>query len=325
MTATIVKIPGLRDVPASTARTVKSSMDTVIVSPDAIAKWKIPPFQRPLKMNAKIRELVDSLKAEGGIIPGVITIGVLSGERYLVDGQHRIEAFKLTELEEGIVNVRLCHFDSLADMAQEFVNLNSAFVRLKTDDILRGLESSNDALRRLRRKCPFVGYGYFWANPSAPIISANTVINLWFSTDGDTPMRRGGVNTSDLADWLAEDGRADKLADCLECCFTAWGRDKENRRMWSTLNLGLCMWIWKQTVTGKWSGKSAQITPAIFTKCLMSLSADHEYIDWLHGRAKLSDRDRAPAYRRIRKSFVTRMREEGIARTYFPAPAWAPQ
>jgi hypothetical protein len=59
-----------------------------------------------------------------------------------------------------------------------------------------------------------------------------------------------------------------------------------------------------------------------FTRCLMGLSADSGYIDWLAGRS-MRDLDRGPAYSRIKKIFSRRLSEEGLLHPKFPAPAWA--
>src|SRR6185503_10352812 len=99
---------GAREAPKSK----RSRMETLLVSQAQVASWQNPPFQRPMNVNAKVRSLVDELKTEGGIVPGVVTLGTLPGENkgmpYIVDGQHRLEAFKISDLAECIVDVRIC-------------------------------------------------------------------------------------------------------------------------------------------------------------------------------------------------------------------------
>ena len=34
----------------------RNSMETMLLTPDLVAQWKLPPFQRPLTVNAKVRE-----------------------------------------------------------------------------------------------------------------------------------------------------------------------------------------------------------------------------------------------------------------------------
>jgi len=54
----------------------------------------------------------------------------------------------------------------------------------------------------------------------------------------------------------------------------------------------------------------------------MSISADTLYLDWLVGR-KLGERDRSPAYDRIKKAFVKRLEQDMGRKPSLPAPAWA--
>lgn len=55
---------------------------------------------------------------------------------------------------------------------------------------------------------------------------------------------------------------------------------------------------------------------------MMALSASPKYIDWLIGR-NLTDRDRSPAYGRIKKIFAMRLaREKNMRRVKLPTSAW---
>jgi len=59
-----------------------------------------------------------------------------------------------------------------------------------------------------------------------------------------------------------------------------------------------------------------------FRKCLMSLSANREYVDWLAGRL-LNDRDRGPCLSRMKAIFVKRLNAENVGRkVVLPQPAW---
>lgn len=67
------------------------------------------------------------------------------------------------------------------------------------------------------------------------------------------------------------------------------------------------------------------LTPEQFKRCMMSVSAARDYIDWLQGR-NLTERDRSPAYVRLKAIFVERVAEEAKGdrkRAVLPAPDWA--
>src|SRR5262245_36659944 len=106
-------------------RRTQTTLDTIEIDKNLARAWKAPPFQREVRVNQKVLALVDQLKREG-VLPGILTLGVLDGETYLVDGQHRRHAFYLADLPLVYADVRTHHFTSMGAMAAEYVRLNSA-------------------------------------------------------------------------------------------------------------------------------------------------------------------------------------------------------
>lgn len=321
---TITNMKGIKELPKNAPKTVRSIMDTLLLTPEGVDQWKKPSFQRPLKVTPKVQALVDELKESDGVIPGVITIGVMRHEKYLIDGQHRVEAFKLTGLKEGYADVRLCHFDSMADMGEEFVRLNSALVRLQTDDILRGLEGSHIGLQMIRRRCPFVGYGQLRRKGATGagrnLTGMSAAISSWMTSATDHP--GAGLNTHEAVKRLDE-SEAKALCDFLQICFTAWGSEPENFRLWTRLNVSICAWLWRRVVTGAYSVKTTRLSREQFTKCLMALSANQHYLSWLVGRSS-GERDRSPCYQRMKTIFAQRIKTDGYAsKVCMPDPPWS--
>src|SRR5262245_12304817 len=152
----VIEIKHAKEAP----RAARSSMETLIISVDQMNEWQIPPCQRPKRINSKVEILATEIKRDE-TIPGIITLGRIgkSSTLYIVDGQHRLEAFKLSGLTEAIADIRIIHCDSMAELAQEFVQLNSSLVRMRPDDVLRGLEPLSRAMQRIRAECGYVGYG----------------------------------------------------------------------------------------------------------------------------------------------------------------------
>ena len=313
------KIAAIRPItkPQKTTRTV---LDTIVFSRQEAMAWKNPLFQRPLRVNDKVLALAQEIKANGGVIPGIITLGSMSAEMYLLDGQHRREAFLISELREGFADVRTHFFDTMAEMGEEFVLLNSQLVRLRPDDILRGLEQSSPALMELRKKCPFIGYDQIRRGTASPILSMSSVIRCFNASAHDSPSPQAGSAASIATSFTEEDGKT--LAVFLSLAIRAWGRDAEYARLWGNLNLALCMWLYRRTVLVQWSTKIPKLSPDVFVKCMMSLSADGQYVDWLRGR-NLREKDRPPCYRRIKEIFVRRIFEETKRKIALPQPAWA--
>lgn len=303
------------------SKPLKTVMDTMYITPKILAGWTDPPFQRPLKINEKVKALAEELKSNGGFIPGVITLGVLKGETYLLDGQHRRESFILSECVEGMAYVRTMEFETMAEMGQEFVNLNQQMVRLKPDDILRGLEAGSEGVSLIRKRHPWVGYNMINRGPSSPILSMSALLKCWFGSDNETPSMGGGTTAPMLAERLGAE-EAELLSEFLKFAMTAWGKDKTYSRLWNNLNLTLCMWLWRKMVLSAYSAKVGRMSKEQFTKCMMALSSDATYLDWLYGK-QLRDTDRSPAFRRIKAAFAKRIEDDTGKKPLLPSPEWS--
>jgi hypothetical protein len=303
-------------------KATQTTLDTKAITRDIVKTWRHPPFQRPLRENEKVRQCADQIDADGGVIPGIITLGVLDGNVYVVDGQHRVHGFTISKTETAYVDVRTHFFETMAEMGAEYVRLNSSLVKMRPDDILRGLEASLPALQRLRKKCPFVGYDMIRRNERSPILSVSAILRVWIGSRQDVPSSTGSSAQSIATDAFTDD-EADLCVDFLTLCLEAWGRDPEYARLWSSLNLIICAWLYRRLVLGHGaSALAVRLTREQFRKCLMTLSADGAYIDWLLGR-QLGERDRSPAYHRIRNNFVKRIESDTGRKPKLPAPAWA--
>lgn len=304
----------------------RTEMDTLILTRELIATWKIPPFQRPLKINEKVRSIAQELEAEGGVISGVVTLGMIDDSKknsgvYVVDGQHRLEAFKLSGLKEGLVDVRIIHFADMAEMGEEFVQLNSAIVRIRPDDVLRGLEQSIPALIRIRTACEIVGYDLIRRGAVTPVLSMSLTLRAWMGSGAETPVL--APNAAQLAKAISPESTT-QLINFLQLALAAWGRDVEYHRLWGALNLTLCMWLYRRLVLEQERGvkRYAQLKPDHFRRCLMSLSTNQNHLDWLLGR-HMSERDRSPCYQRLKIIFSRRLTDDGVANTKMPQPPWS--
>jgi hypothetical protein len=319
----VINIRGAKEAPKSQ----QSKMETIIVNQAMVNDWKIPSFQRPLRLNDKVRMVSEQIKRSEGI-EGVLTLGKLRNDQsfYIVDGQHRVEAFKMSATDEALADVRIVMFDTISEMADEFVRLNSNLVKMRPDDILRGLEGSTPALKMIRNACEFVGYDQVRRGKSSPVVSMSALLRCWSASTYETPSgSNSGLSAAALAQSLDQTAIQNLIA-FLATAHSAWRRDPEYYRLWGNLNLALCMWLWNRLVIDKdRSGNKRYVVLTIpeFKKCLMSLSADGDYLSWLPSR-NLSDRDRSPCYSRIKSIFTRRMADENDGkRPTLPAPAWA--
>lgn len=318
----VVSISGAREAPKSE----QSRMDTIIVTPDIVNGWKIPPFQRPIRINDKVTAVSEAIK-NSETIEGVLTLGKLRNDQslFVVDGQHRIEAFKRSGLEEAIADVRVVSFDDMSDMSDEFSRLNSSLVKMRPDDILRGLEFSTPALKTIRKSCEFVGYDQIRRGRSSPILSMSALLRCWSAGNYETPSASSsGLSAAALAKSL-DQSSLQNLISFLATAESAWGRDVEYYRLWGNLNLSLCMWLWNRLVIDRdrfGNKRYVVMTIPEFKKCLMSVSAEGDYLNWLPGR-QLGDRDRSPCYVKLKAIFSRRWAHDTGKKVSLPSPAWA--
>ena len=309
---------------SASERKTRTVVDTFLVTPAIVNGWKSPPFQRPVRENDKVRSLASDLKANGGVWPGIVTLGSLGGETYVIDGQHRKAAFLMAAIAEGYTDVRIHYVESMAEMGEEFVQLNSQLVRMRPDDILRGLEDSVPLLGEIRSRCQCVGYDMVRRGPTTPVVSMATLLRVWKGSAPEIPQSNAsGLSTAQLAQTLTDED-VSTLIEFLLMAQAAFGRDAEYYRLWGGLNLSLCMWLYRRIVLTPPTTvqRHERLTKDLFKKCLMSLSASAEYMDWLVGRS-LSERDRSPCFARIRGIFLQRLHSETGKRYKFLQPSWS--
>lgn len=318
----VISINGAKEAPKSE----QSRMETIIITQPMVAAWKIPPFQRPLRINEKVRAVTEQIK-NSETVEGVITLGKLRGDpsHYIVDGQHRIEAFKLSEIAEAFADVRVVSFLTMSEMADEFVRLNSSLAKMRPDDILRGMEASISSLKAIRKSCEFVGYDQIRRGKSSPVLSMSALLRCWSAASYETPAgSSSGLSAAGLVQSLDQTSLQNLIA-FLSVAHAAWGRDPEYHRLWGNINLALCMWLWNRLVIDRdriGSKRYVVLNIPEFKQCLMSLSANGDYLDWLQGR-NLNDRDRSPCYSRIKSIFSKRISDDTTRKVSLPSPAWA--
>jgi len=301
-------------------RKTGTRVDTISFTKEEAESWEIPGFQRDVKVNDKVREVAVQITNDGGVIPGIITFGVLNRQHFLIDGQQRRQAFLLSGCMFGYADVRYYNAESMADMSEEYVRLNRHLVNMKPDDILRGLELSRPAMQAIRKACAFVGYDQVRRNDRSPVVSMSAILRAWAISEPEVPVG-SSTSAADLASLLTEED-AEKLIAFLKLAYAAWGRDQEYIKLWGMVNICLCMWLYRRLVLDGHSWKTQKISKEQFGKCLMALSADSQYLDWLVGR-HIGDRDRAPGYNRIKSIFASRLKTDTGHKHNLPAPAWS--
>lgn len=304
----------------SAPKNARSTMETVIVTVDQVNGWRVPPFQRPVRVNAKVQAIAEEIKCDGTSISGILTLGRLTGDR---GGDYIVDAAGMPEI---IADLRIVYFDTMGEMADEFVRLNTAIVRMRPDDLMRGLTPTLPNLQRVMEECPYIGYGNVRRGDGAgPIVSIASALRAWFTSGFETPSSSSsGISINQIATSLDGDS-AGKMIRFMDLAVAAWGRDPEYYRLWGSLNITLCMWLYRRVVLNterRGTNRSVVLTESAFKQGLMALSADSNYLDWLPGRL-LNDRDRSPGLARIKTIFSNRLSNTVTGKFNLPQPAWA--
>lgn len=296
--------------------------EVVLLTPAMRASWRKPPFQRETRETPKVLAVAHYIKEHEVIPGGPITLGRLadgpSDRWYVLDGAHRLAAFKIANRPEVLCEVRRVVVASMREMAEQFIMMNSRLVNMRPDDILRGYEETNKSLRDLRKRFSFIGYDQIRRRTDSPIVGMATLLRSWRNSANDTP-RSTGVSASQLGETFGPED-AEQLAAFVTEAQAAWKRDPEYLRLWNAVNLIMCMWLWRRLVVDQERGvkRYVALTPAKFRACLYAIARNADYLDWLKGRARLSEHERSPCYRRLARIF----RDELGGSTKMPQPEW---
>jgi hypothetical protein len=303
----------------------KNQMETTLLTLETMDAWVLPTFQREERQTKKVIEFAEELTRNGGCISGMILLGRIrddaSGTLYLVDGQQRRNACHISGLSEFIGDVCIKTYNSMIEMVEDFKKLQGRLVPFKPDDLLRAFEVTNDNLRLLRESCEFIGYGNIRrAEDRGPILSMSAALRSWFGSGMTTPGLQGQAQI--LVERLDEHQRGLMIA-FFNIAYSAWGRDRQYSRMWGNLNLTMCMYLYRRLVLDDSKRRIPPLPKDMYRKALMSVSADNKYNDWLQGR-HMTERDRAPCYKRLKEIFIDRLTKEYNGKLYkgIPKPDW---
>lgn len=293
------------------------------------AGWVSPPFQRRLILNRKVKAIATTMRATEEI-PGVIVLGVLGGVVYLVDGQHRRQAFKDSGASQGVATVVTFEYADMAEMSSHYRELNSKISFGSPDDTLKAMAFSNDSIKEIKARCPFIGYGTrnrVGAN-AENFVSMAAFTNAWNTAGFDALKSSFGSAISFMGS--VSTGEAVDIAEAANAMHRAWGVGKEMSSLWKKLNVVCCLWFWRRSVLG-WSGsskangswkRSNQRVPAKdFERGFMSLSANGTYLDWLVGRSNMG-KDSQECARRVKLIILDRIESDTGTRPPLPTSSW---
>lgn len=307
----------LRTKPQKTTRT---RTDTISFTVEDIDKWKRPLFQREVKHTARFKDCAELIRTNDGVIPGMVTLGIENGTNdiYKVDGNHRTEAAKATGLGLFYADVRYV-YGTMEDFAEEYSRLNEQISATRPDDRLRAAAVINPRINRLIATCKVVG---FKAGKKPKLkISMSSVLRAWNNASRGTPATRGRAAAATDIIKAMSDADFQHLTNLLGHCERAWGRDEEYSNLWSQMNLTMVIWLYcRLVIEDPKSVKLKRLTSSLFENCLMELSVDLRYCEWLKG--KNGGNHRNPCYAKVKERFAKRIKSDTGVKPNLPQPSW---
>lgn len=337
-----IKMPGLHSVPLSTPKKDLARMEVMEITPEGLSEWKLPGMQRPLIRTKRTEEAAAEMQQEAAknkdasaTITGVITLGKIGRDTFLIDGQHRLYGAFLLACREllvhggvlvkrALVDVSLRTFEDDAEMAREFIRLNSQLNPTKPDDVMRALAFASPHLQRIEKALPFIGYDLTRENKKTKMLSMSSAIRTWFGSGGIVPAP--GPTAPEIVNKYLDEQHTDKLIEFYNMCVEAGWNHESFRRLWSALNLGIVMWIYRRVVLGETMRYGAGghapmvLTREQFIVCLRTLM-EPKYMEDLVGHS-LRYQDRVPCYTRIKEHFTPALKDMGIEAPRFPMAQW---
>lgn len=325
-------------------RTLRTHVGLVEVTAASWEKWRNPfgekvgpngedGFQRTIQRNKYVIEVAHTISSTG-IIPGQIVIGIFQGILWLIDGQHRRESFTIavlgecgvTRITKACANIKYEVFDTWAAMSDRYVELQRKIRGNSPNDMLKGLEASTESLQVLRKRFPAVGYTS--TRPDSKHhkgrVSAKAALQAWYGSKPETPGRKTPPPFEIAKQLTVEE--AHQLANFLRLAHSAWAFDPNYLNLWGSLNLTLCLWLYRRCVLDPVQG-FPDLTPEQFASCLTALPSEkiggvNPYAMFLY-RKGLRELDRGPVYMQVTRVFTATLRANHKLRVKFPKPEWA--
>jgi hypothetical protein len=294
---------------------IRTKSEVVVIDKAFIESLKKPPSQRELRVTKPVKELIEEYKNGREEHSGTIVVGVVDKELYLLDGQHRIYCQTASGVTEMLASVKWHWFDTLEELAVEWARLNRQLSRTTPNDVLKAEEGQCEALQIIRSKTAGkVGY-------HSKSLSMSQILRMWSATSSEVPTTTGGAAALIVAKGMSAE-EADRLAEFINLCYSAWGRDKEVAVLWNVPNLITCAWLYRRLIVNPSKiSRSSNFTKALFKECLMALAAESSYLSFLKGRNWVPQM-RSPVYIRIRDIIAKRYKQETGIRCKLPQANW---
>jgi hypothetical protein len=290
------------------------SCETKVVTREELLSWRVPKFQRDCHIERRpVQQFAQQIVEKGGVIAGVFHHGLVLDDPvvWLVDGQQRRAAAETTDFQKFQVNIRMTLFQSVAEMAQAYLDDQTQLVAHRVDDKLKAMQYTHPPLRKLiRSSC--AGIERIRATESSPRVSAATAIRAWSVSARDFPAGRASAGTR-IADELTDDN-VDSLIRFLSLTKEAWPWGRESNALWGALNMTMCSWFYR-----RFHFDQAYRDKKLNFVAGLAAMNDQAYLAFLRGKGVV-DENIIASYRYFRDRMRPALSAAAGKRIRFPGP-----
>lgn len=224
---------------------ISSGQETL--SKEYLSSLIVPAYQRQQYLNAKRAPKIRAKIQASAMIPGIVyicEIDELSVRDVIHDGQQRTAIALTTAHDSFTAHVIRCRFETVAEAAEDYEELNSKVVNHKPDEMLK---ASAYRLPRLLRLMDLDFLTYSSARSGAAKVSVATALRAWRSAASIEAPIQTTVGVADIARTLS-DQDVDGLTCFLRTVRESWGALKEHRGLYNVANLTITMWLYRMMV-----------------------------------------------------------------------------
>ena len=297
----------------------------VLLTIDDLEYLMKPPCQRFVSKTKRVERLTEEMLKTGRLGVGILLVmGLPNGEVHLVDGNHRIEAFRNSGLKSIIVSVQTKSAKTYKDIAEEYIRCQCSLKTSTVDDKLKGIAVGHPPLQKIAQFCTFVTYKRA-STRSDCLISMSDVVHCWFDASTNPPTRYSGDKGIPIEECakLITDKDAACIIEWLLVCQISLGT--VNRVLWAPLNMTLCLWLYKQMVKGGCKGPCTRLKIAEFGRGLAGL-VNMKYTNYLKGLKLTTPNAGGNAFALLREHFRGGLASAGIrASAQIPVPKGWPK
>jgi hypothetical protein len=304
------------------------------LTPEVINGWEIPYWQRTVRYNTKVREIVEGLRKDPKL-DSMLIVGVLKKRGkyhlFLVDGHHRKDAFNRSGVPYLNIDVKFVYVETMGEMAELYLRCQGQISRSTADNNLKGVAVTHKQIADINSECGCITYDGVRLGTSTASVSMSTVVQIWYDSMLDPPKKNSGSPSKTITELASNltTRDAEKIVEFILLCKERFGFSELSCGLWKHINLTLCLWLYRIMVwregwaEGEDYSRVTVLTPKQFGTGLSGL-VNGRFYQTLNHKSLSSVADRKETFRSIVRLFSSNLTTYNVVKTpKLPKPPWA--